>query len=399
LTDPSAYGAQLTLEARWEPVAFDDLPLYRSGGTDVTVAGRRGRFDVKPGQVMGRRGVELKDIDNRLALDLEQGTLLLRLIDGKAKDREGALAKLGELAVAKDGQLVAPPARDATLEALFPETIGGWRTLIRDLPYPADEFCRQCESGKALRTALKGQGKTVADVTMLSATAVDAENVIESAFNEPAIQAIRVAGGDASQLVEPVITYLFEGASAEPVRVDGDGIVAVSRPPDRYNFGWTAFVYPEGDTVWIVTSYGDVPTELLAALPGARTAPAVTAPRPTPVTDTSTPEGWARSTVPAEFRGEPVRVDVVPMYDDGSSTTKQLKRELKKQDKTIDDSSSESLGVMRRRCSTSCSNPDVSPVPSVTRSPWRPSSPASPSRASTARSAGRTCTRAVRCCG
>jgi hypothetical protein len=288
---------------------------------------------------MGRRGPELKDIDSQLALDLEQGTLLLRVIDGKGRDRQGTLAKLGELAVAKDGRLVAPPARDATLDALFPDTIGPWRTLVRDVPFPAEEFCPRCDSGKALRAALKAQGRTLADVSMLSATAVDPENVIENAFNEPAIQAIRAAEGDASQLVEPVITYLRERASAELVRVDGDGIVAVSRPPDEYNFGWTAFVYPEGDTVWVVRSYGATPTELLASLPGAPVPPSVTAPRPTPATDTSTPEGWARTTLPSEFRGEPVRAEVIAVFDDGSSAMKQLKRELRKQDKSIADTS------------------------------------------------------------
>jgi hypothetical protein len=137
--------------------------------------------------------------------------------------------------------------------------------------------------------------------------------------------------------VDLVIGYLFEGSSAEPVRVDGEGITAVTRPADEYNFGWTAYVYPQGDTVWVVTTYGDVPAELVAALPGAPTAPDVPAPPPAVPANPSALDEFALGIVPSTIRGEPVRIGTSPLFDDGSAVVKRLKKELRKQDKSFDD--------------------------------------------------------------
>ena len=338
ITNEGAYGAQLILDMAWLPVAFDDVPLTKPGWIESTVAGKRALFRTKAGQVLkARGGYEMRDIDSELVLDLAQGPLRLHLVDGKGRDRRGTLEQLGALAVAKDGGLVTPPTLDDVLVSAVPPVIDGWPSLVTAVPYPGAQMCAQCPSGKGLRSALKAQGKAMADVTMLTATGVDPENVIENAFRQPAVRAIRVADGDAMGLVEPVITHLFEGASAEPVRVDGEGITAVSRPADQYNFGWTAYVYPQGDTVWVVTTYGEVPTELVAALPGGPTAPDVPAPPPAVPTDPTALEAWAREVVPATIRGEPVRIGTSPLFDDGSDVVKRLKRELRKQDKSLDD--------------------------------------------------------------
>lgn len=338
ITDEGAYGAQLILDLGWLPVSFDDVPLLKPGWTELTVAGRRALFKVKAGQVLkARGGYELRDIDSELVLDLEQGPLRLHLLDGKGRDRRALLEGLGELAVAKDGSLTTPPAIDPVLAAALPPTIDGWPSLVTAVPYPGTEMCARCPAGKALRSALKAQGKSMADVTMLTATGVDPENVIEAMFREPALQALRVNGGDATQLVETVITYLSQSASSELVRVDGEGVTAVTRPADQYNFGWSAYVYPQGDTVWVVTTYGAVPTELIAGLPGAPTAPQVPAPSPEVPANPSALDAWARDVVPSTIRGEPVRIQTSPVYDDGSDILKQLKRELRKQDKSLDD--------------------------------------------------------------
>lgn len=51
-------------------------------------------------------------------------------------------------------------------------------------------------------------------------------------------------------------------------------------------------------------------SELLAALPGARTAPLVPTPAPTPAPDLSTPEEWFKATLPSTVGGEPLRIQV-----------------------------------------------------------------------------------------
>src|SRR5262245_39707728 len=131
ITDRGKYGADLLLEMGWEPVAFEDVRLLKPGYTDLTVGGKPALFKVKPGQVLSRNGgIESRDIDSELVLDMAQGPLRLHITDGKGKDRQATLQQLGELAVAKEARLVAPPPPDATLVGLIPETIGGWPTLI-----------------------------------------------------------------------------------------------------------------------------------------------------------------------------------------------------------------------------------------------------------------------------
>ena len=107
-------------------------------------------------------------------------------------------------------------------------------------------------------------------MSMIATVRVDPARAGEDDFRQPAIQALRVAGADATQLVEPVITYLFEGSGVEPLRADSEGTVAVTRPGDQYNAQWSSVVYPQGDTLWVVTAAEPVRTELLAALRGRR---------------------------------------------------------------------------------------------------------------------------------
>src|SRR6185436_3029520 len=97
----------------------------------------------------------------------------------------------GELAVAQAASLTAPPPLDPAIKALVPPTMGGEPTLIRRVLFPAEEFCTKCaEYGKGLRTALEAQGKTIADVSMV--TAATAAQSGPNSFGPPPIRALRV---------------------------------------------------------------------------------------------------------------------------------------------------------------------------------------------------------------
>jgi len=343
LVDQGAYGGELTLRIAWEPVAFEDLALVTPDATDLTIAERPARYSVREGQVVAvGEGQVTRDIYSDLILDLESGPLGLHLMDAKGNDRQQTLVGLAELAVAKASRLVAPPPRDDALAALIPATIGGQPTLVERVLFPAREFCSRCDSGKALRSALKGMGKTLADVSLLTASGVDPARAGQQDFRQPAIRALRVAGGDATALVEPVITYLFEGSGVQPERVDGTEVVAVTRPEDEFNFPWTAIVYPQGDTLWVVTAEEPLRSEVLAALPGAPTPPPIPTPAPTPTPDVSTAEGWFRSVLPASVAGERLRIASVAAGDElaqvfPSDVIKQFRAVLKAQDATTDD--------------------------------------------------------------
>lgn len=339
--DQGDYGGDLQLEVTWSPVAFDDLRLVTPDATDLSVRDRRARFSVGEGQVVAvGEGLVTRDIYSDLLLDLDQGPLSLHLTDTKGGDRQQTLVGLGELVVARAGQLVAPPPLDATLAALVPATIGGQPTLVERVLYPSQELCSRCESGKALRAELKAQGKSFADVSMITASGVDPARVGQQDFRQPAVRALRVAGGDAAGLVEPIVTHLGEGLGVPLERVDGAGVVALMRPEDEYNFPWTSIVYPQADTVWVVTAEEPIRGEILAALPGAPTPPPLPTPVPTPTPDASTPEGWFRTVLPASLGGERLRIADVSSGDGIMLTPdalKDFKAVLKKQGKTIDD--------------------------------------------------------------
>ncbi len=337
--DPGDYGGELQLQVTWDPVAFDDLALVTPAASELMVGDRRARFSVREGQVNAvGEGLVTRDIHSDLLIDLDPGPLALRLTDAKGRDRQETLVGLGELAVARAARLVAPTPRDETIAALVPPTIGGHPTLISRVLFPGQELCARCDSGKALRAALETQGRTLGEVSMLTAKGVDPALAGQDDFRLPEVRALRVPSADATALVEPVITYLTEGIGVEPQRVEGDGIIAITRPADEYNFAWTALVYPEADTVWVVTALEPIRSELLAALPGARTPPAIPTPAPTPTPDLSTPEGWFKATLPSTVGGEPLQIQVM----EGAQTfspdgLKRVRAIVKEQGKSLDD--------------------------------------------------------------
>ena len=136
--------------------------------------------------------------------------------------------------------------------------------------------------------------------------------------------------GDAALLVEPVITYLFEGASADRAR---PRCRRHRRPSPTagtdYDFGGR-YVYPKGDTVWVVTAYGDAADGASSRRCRARrSAPAVPAPTPTPDAGHLHARGVSCKSLAARHGGgEPLRVAGV-MADVGRSA-RQTRRQFKR---------------------------------------------------------------------
>lgn len=336
-------GADLQVELVWEPVAFDDLALIRPDATDLTVGGRRARFWVEDGVVLvPGEGQVARPIYSNLVLDLDVGPLTLQIVDTKGSDRQATLTELGELAVAGAAGVTAPPALDPVVTALVPATMGGEPVVVQRVLYPAEEFCSKCaEYGKALRAALEAQGKTIADVSMLTASPVSQSG--PNASVRPTIQALRVPGADATAFVEPMIGYLFGGTGKTPERTEGAGVVAVTRRGDQYNAEWTAVLYPRDDILWVVTAPEALRTEILAALPGAPVPPPIPTPAPTPTPDLSTPEGYLKSLMPGSVGGEPLSTQLGSpnwIHNFDEKTQKWAKSELKKVGRTLADLSS-----------------------------------------------------------
>jgi hypothetical protein len=213
--------------------------------------------------------------------------------------------------------------------------------VIQRVLYPAQEFCSRCDFGKDLRAVLKEQGKTMADVSMLVAETADDSGPTD--FGPPAIRALRVAGGDAVRLVEPMVGYLFGGSGVTPERTEGTGVLAVTRRGDQYNREWTAVLYPHDDILWVVTASGSLRDRILGDLPGAPVSPPIPTPAPTPTPDVSTPEGYLKSLMPGSVGGESLSMQSlgagwIANFDE--KTVKWAQAEVKKVGKKIEDLSS-----------------------------------------------------------
>jgi hypothetical protein len=337
LVDTGDYGADLQLHLDWEDVSFDDLGLLQPEATALTVEGRRALFSMEQAEVRAKQGgVVTRDVLWDLVLDLDPGPLRLHITDPKGKDWQSRLVGLGELAVRGAASLLPPPVRDEAVVALLPATIGGEPTMVRTIFYPGQEFCSDCDFGKTLRNALEAQGKTMADVSMV--TAATAAGSSSDSIAPPPIRALRVPGSDATAFVEAMIGYLFGGTGVTPERTEGTGVVAVTRRADQYNAEWTSVLYPSGEILWVVTAPEPVRAEILAALPGAPVPPPVPTPAPTPTPDISTPEGYLKSLLPATLGGEGLVAQVFMAKDIlPPDAQKVFKAALKAQGKSIDD--------------------------------------------------------------
>ncbi len=343
IVDRGKYGgSDLQVKVDWEPFTFDDLVQVTPGATETTVAGRRALFSTEDGEVLvPGEGPVMRTIYSTMSLDLDQGPLRMLMLDTKGRDRLETLTALGELAVANAARVVAPPPLDQALASLVPATIDSQPTVIQRVLYPSQVFCSRCDFGKALRALLKEQGKSIADVSMLTAETADESG--PTGFGPPAIRALRVEGMDAGAFVEPMIGYLFGGSGVTPERTEGTGVIAVTRRGDQYNPEWTAVLYPRDDILWVVTASGSLRDEILGDLPGAPVPPPIPTPAPTPTPDISTPEGYLKSLMPGSVGGEALSMQSlgagwIANFD--KKTIKWAQAEVKKVGKKIEDLSS-----------------------------------------------------------
>ena len=104
LADP-----ERNLAVLWHQLGFEELQAVAPDLTALTVAGRPALYDPNSGQ---------------LSISLDQGVLVLSASDLQGTDWQAALEQLGEHAVGRAADLVAPPPVDPDLAALFPTSVG-----------------------------------------------------------------------------------------------------------------------------------------------------------------------------------------------------------------------------------------------------------------------------------
>jgi hypothetical protein len=318
--DPERY-----LNIGWLNIGFDDLTALANDRTALTVGGREALFD---------------PIAQSLALDLDQGVLVMGVTDRTGEDWQAALTGLGESAVARSADLVGPPPPDAALVALFPTAVGGTDFLMQavhvDREFPGGRDGR----GKALRSALKAAGKELGDVSMAGGQVPDAGVYLS---------ALKVAGADAADFTETAIGWSIPsgGWTAEPAEFANGTVHAVSFDDGTY----TRYFYPKDDIVWVVDAAEPALSEMLAALPGAPTLPEEDAPAEEVPADEEPEEepaddatsGGVAELVPSSLGGEELTVQTIQgssgggFNDPKSRTYKALTAGLESQGKSKDD--------------------------------------------------------------
>jgi hypothetical protein len=243
----------------WHTMPFDELQAVLTDALPVAIGGRPALYDAQQAT---------------LDIGLDQGVLVLTATDLQGMDWQAALTQLGELAVSRAADLVAPPPADPELLALLPTSVGGEDLSVTvsyiDREYPArDEWV-----GDAFRKALKAAGKKPADVSALSAGVPGTLT---------GVGALQVDGADATAFAAPVLTRMLgqEWTAVPETFVDG-GVNTVTDATGQI----TAYLYPKDDIVWYVNAPEAMLGELLAALPGAPDVTTSAAPPEEPTGET-----------------------------------------------------------------------------------------------------------------
>ncbi len=143
---------------------------------------------------------------------------------------------------------------DPELEARMPTSIGGQVLAVQSLGGAA-VFAGTDEAAiQPLLDVIAAQGRTLDDLS------------IAVAYNEDysvAITALRLAGADASALVEGVLGMASpdDNVSQAPGRIAGKAVIAVTDRTGLQQF------YAQGDILWIIRAAEPALTEVLTTLP------------------------------------------------------------------------------------------------------------------------------------
>jgi hypothetical protein len=244
-------GSFWSASAGWAGSTIDDLKTVWPEGVDLTVGGRPAYY--------------APDIGS-LYVDTEDGVVMLTAFgfaaDGTMVDAQAVLTGLGELTVERSGGLLPPaplPTFDSSmfhqapdLEALFPSSVAGQPITVQSLRGQAildggdEAFVRELEA------MLAEQGRTLDDVSVAFGGAGD-----------DAIIAVRVMGGDPSASATLLIEGVsgMEGIEPEAGQVAGKDVLIASAGEQTW------YVYPQGETVWVIAAQEPALTEILTALP------------------------------------------------------------------------------------------------------------------------------------
>jgi len=154
---------------------------------------------------------------------------------------------------------------DAELNAKFPTSIGGQPVTEVESQYWIDFLCYYPNNGTAIGKFVSVFGTNLSGVTFGSGH-------VELDGNDITIQALRVGGGDAGQVMQHIGDFLL-ALGADPATVQGMQTSTTSLGGKNVTVvtnenGDTSYVYASGDTAW---SLNDVTPEeagtIFAALP------------------------------------------------------------------------------------------------------------------------------------
>jgi hypothetical protein len=242
------------LNAYWQTGDLEGSKQFWDPGEDVTVGGRPAWLALDQGTIL---------------IELDGGVVVLNvaLTTEEPEDSRATIMQLGETLVSRAASLGGPAAAepidegsaedvasshaDPELEALFPTSVGGQELEITSMP-PDD--ISGAEGAEEIEAALAAQGRSLADVTAGSAFAPDFSSYIF---------AIRVKGGDAIALLEPLAAQQAELMDAEmsTSEVAGKPVTVLA------GASGTQYVYANGEVLWLVFATEPALSEIMAALP------------------------------------------------------------------------------------------------------------------------------------
>lgn len=324
---PEAFDEpEITLNVHWSDWTLDQMRQLSTDADgapiDLVVAGRPALFQERSGL-------------SELFIDVDPGVLLLSLDDRVERDGQPILVGLGERAVARAASLVRPSS-DPTLIARFPTAVGDATVLTR--PEYVRRAFQDRDRRRAFRAAVEAAGKTLADVSLASATVQGPTGEVG-----PRIDALRIAGTDAAEFVDFAVHQSFE-VLPDPLANGEVGYLADAGGDPRV----VTYVYPKEDVVWTVYGAQAQADEVLALLPGGPSpvpipTPAPTpTPVPTPTPDLSTVQGRIQAMLPGSVGGEALESLIVFTGKDVETyltpdAAKAFRRALKDQGKAIRD--------------------------------------------------------------